>query len=199
MNRTAAILAATFATLPRLATAAPLGPDPEETAKPHAAPVKADPRTVSPEGFGPVHPGMTVAAVEKALGVKLRQAAPATAGAEPCRTADTPDIPGATFVVRGDKVERIEFYGAAYRTSAGLRVGARSAEVKAHHFGARPSPHRYDAAGQYLTVLSGDGKAALVFETDGAVVTSFRWGSLPAVAMPDSCPAPGEESRTAAR
>lgn len=198
MNRTAAILVA-LASLPRLATAAGLGPEPEQATKPPTAPIKADPRAVSPERFGPIHPGMTVAAVEKALGAKLRQAPPATPGGDACHTADTPAVPGATFVVRGDRIERIEFYGAAYRTSTGLRVGAKGAEVKAHHPGVRSSPHKYDATGQYLTVASADGKTALVFETDGAQVTSFRCGSLPAVTMADSCPAPGEESRTAAR
>ncbi len=198
MNPTAATLIAALTATPGLA-AGSLGPEPAQTTPRRAAPAKVDPRPVSPDGFGPVRPGMTVAAAEKALGVKLQQAAPAAASGDRCHTADTPAIPGATFVVRNDRIERIEFYGTAYRTAGGVRVGLKALEVKAHHPGVRATPHRYDAAGQYLTVASEDGKTALVFETDGAVVTSFRCGSVPAVTLPDACPAPGEEPRTAAR
>jgi hypothetical protein len=150
---------------------------------------RLDPRTISLEGFGTARAGMSVADAGKALGVKLQE----TAAAKPdepaaCHTADGVELPGVTFVIENGKVVRIDVYGAGYQTAKGVRIGMKEGEVKARYPGIQVTPHKYDSAGHYLTVASKDRKFGIVFETDGALVTSMRSGGLPFVARPDACP-----------
>jgi hypothetical protein len=154
-----------------------------------AEPPRLDPRTISLEGFGTARAGMSVGEAGKALGVKLQEAA-AEKPDDPtaCHTADGVDLPGVTFIIVGGKVARIDVYGAGYQTAKGVRIGMKEGEVKARYPGIQVTPHKYDASGHYLTVASKDRKFGLVFETDGALVTSMRSGGLPFVARPDACP-----------
>jgi hypothetical protein len=48
------------------------------------------------------------------------------------------------------------------------------------------SDHEYQE-GHYLTIHSADGKSALVFDTDGTTIRSFRIGRLPEALHVEGC------------
>jgi hypothetical protein len=75
----------------------------------------------------------------------------------------------------------------AYQTVSGARVG--DPESRIHElYGRRVavSEHAY-VDGHYLTIRSDDGRSALVFETDGVKVTSFRVGRMPEAGWIEGC------------
>jgi len=87
-----------------------------------------------------------------------------------------------------EKVVRIDVGKPAFRTISGARVGeTEESVVKLYAGRAEVSGHQYDENGHYVTLRSADGKSALVFETDGKVVRSFRVGRAPEVFLVEGC------------
>ena len=73
-------------------------------------------------------------------------------------------------------------------TKRGAQVGDSEKSILRLYKGqVKVSPHTYVDSGHYLTIKSKDGRYALVFETDGGVVTSFRIGLLPAAEYIEGC------------
>ncbi len=92
-----------------------------------------------------------------------------------------------SFMVVGGRVARVDAMTDRYQTVSGAKVG--DPEARIHQlYGRRVevTDHAY-VDGHYLTIRSDDRRSALVFETDGAKVTSFRVGKLPEAGWIEGC------------
>jgi hypothetical protein len=152
-------------------------------------------RTLTFAGLGPAKIGMTVHEIENALRVKLEgDELPSGADASDIRefrachyVSNERDVPGVRFMVLEGKVGRIDISGGAYATAKGARVGLREADVRRLYPEAKVEPHPYEPDGHYLRVISRDRQHAMIFETDGVKVTSFRSGRSEPVGFIEGC------------
>jgi len=100
------------------------------------------------------------------------------------RPADSEEL---LYMVVDGRLARIEVRGRGLATLSGVRVGdSEGAILAAYGDRVATSPHAYEE-GHYLTVRSGDGKSALVFDTDGETIRSFRVGRLPEAVWVEGC------------
>jgi hypothetical protein len=85
------------------------------------------------------------------------------------------------------RLVRYEVHDAGVPTARGVGVGSTEDAVLAAYAGeVTVLPHKYDAGGRYL-VVPGPDDLALVFETDGVIVTTYRAGEEPAVSYVEGC------------
>jgi hypothetical protein len=93
-------------------------------------------------------------------------------------------------MVTGDTLVRVNVSGEAVRTAHGVGVGSPEASVRAA-YGNRMTvePHPYEGPiGHYLVVTDPNRPGfQMIFETNGASVTSFRAGRLPEVRLVEGC------------
>ena len=152
-------------------------------------------RTLMFDGLGAAKVGMTVREVESALKLKLTGDEPPS-GLDPegmsdfqaCHYVSNDEkLPGVQFMVRDGKVGRIDVSRDAYRTAKGARVGTTEAQVRRLYPDIKMEPHPYDAGGHYLRLTSRDRKYGIIFETNGATVTSFRSGRLEPIGGIEGC------------
>lgn len=142
---------------------------------------------LTPEGLGAVRIGMSVEELEAIPGLAFSvepRARTACGYAESTR-------PDAGFAVMLDAgtVVRVDVTGPGIRTEAGIGVGDAEAAVSAAYGPDRVASagHEYVPGGHTLTVAPPGEGAAIVFETDGAVVTSLRAGWFPHVTFSEGC------------
>ena len=93
------------------------------------------------------------------------------------------------MVVRG-KIARIDVDTGSVTTEDGAKIGDSEDRLKSiYDDELKVEPHKYTEGGHYMTVLGDSASAgkALVFETDGKQVTSFRAGRLPEVKWVEGC------------
>ncbi len=108
------------------------------------------------EGYGPLRIGMTLAAVEAAMGADSDPATDGGPEPESCdqfRPARAPA--GLLVMIEEGRLTRISLHdGSKVATDKGLRVGAARAEVRAAYGPElRSEPHEYESPeGEYLTV-----------------------------------------------
>jgi hypothetical protein len=135
---------------------------------------RPSPPVVSFDGFSAVRIGMTVREASRALGVPLVEQ---DTGEGDCSfVSPQRGFKGVSFMVTGERISRVDIFGAGYATDRGAKVGDTEARIKRLYRGSvKVSEHPY-VEGHYLTVESGGGKFTLIFETDGKHVTSFRAG-----------------------
>lgn len=137
--------------------------------------------TLSPEGYGPVRIGMSIAEASAALGAELV----ADGSPEPdiCETyhllpeAEAPD--GLRFLAQNGRLSRITDHGSPdVRTPEGVGVGASDAEVRAAYPGAIEAPAKYDPPPAHsLTVWRAPDESGLRFEISAeGVVTTMHAG-----------------------
>ena len=97
---------------------------------------------------------------------------------------------GVVVTIYNSSIERVDITNPSVTTRSGASVG--STEAQLHElFGARlvVSPYA-DGSGnsiQYVPVDEADADYRVIWETDGATVTSMRAGRLPAVAPTEPC------------
>jgi hypothetical protein len=133
---------------------------------------------ITTAGWGPVRVGMSVADVSRALGGDFA----ARDSAIGCHYRSSAKAPGLLFMIENGRVVRVETKSRAFATPSGVRVGdTEAAAMKSYGGRARVTPHKYSAAGHYLTIPTSDGKAAVVIETDGSTIVAIRGGRRPAV------------------
>jgi hypothetical protein len=146
--------------------------------------------TLSFDGYGPMHIGMTVRDAEKALHFKLT--------AEPLQPGATPDdrceyfeneqkLPGLSFMTGKGRILRIDVGDRRYRTERGARVGMTEAQIKKLYPAIRTEPHHYVDEGHYLVLDGPDHLHSLLFETDGKIVIGFRAGEREPVSWIEGC------------
>lgn len=141
--------------------------------------------TVTEDGIGPIHSGMTVAQANAAIGGGF--AAP-KGGAAVCTYAVLTKAPrGLAVMLENGKVARVEVRSGSIATSTGALIGDSEARIKSLYPGVATTPHKYVAGGHYLTVTGSDLANRIVFETDGSKVTKFRSGQTPAVEYVEGC------------
>jgi len=147
---------------------------------------RGGPVPVGPEATGPFRYGMGMDEVERSSGLAHLDASGREAGW--CEYRDVPlsavDTISAMF--SDERLVRVDVREGTRPTEAGVRIGDSEARVS-EVYGDRVSvtPHKY-TQGHYLTVATGSG-SALVFETDGELVTSYRAGLLPYAAWVEGC------------
>lgn len=125
---------------------------------------------------------MTVAEADRAL-VRVSEDEPS----EPCHYAWSEFLPGVVFMVLEGRIARIDVSGKAYRAQGGARVGASEEEMRRLYPTIGIEQHPYLEAGRYLVRSSPGGRHAMIFETDGRLVTSFRAGEREAVGWIGGC------------
>jgi hypothetical protein len=143
---------------------------------------------------GPVRIGMTLAEVRGALGDRsayLRGNEPEVPLTE-CAYVVSDLLPaGLGFMFEQGRVVRIDVYEPGIKTASGAEVGTTEAEILRKYPGRiTVEGHQYVSGGHYLTYRpfdTVDKQYEVVFETDGVRVTSFRTGTLAAVALVEGC------------
>lgn len=144
--------------------------------------------TVGFNGFGPVKIGMTPKEINKVLNV--RNPNPPEVESEECYYLEpVRRIKKIQFMVFSDTVARIDVDNPEVRTDLGARIGDSDAALK-KIYGARLKIERHFYSGDegnYLTVLSADGRRAIRFETYRGRVTRFYAGRLEEVRFVEGC------------
>ncbi len=143
---------------------------------------------ITPEGFGPLQAGQSVAEAAEAAGSAFTL--PADASPE-CGYATWAAAPaGVRVMVERDTVVRVEVTQAGVTTAEGARVGDHEGRINSLYDGrVFIRPHKY-TTGKYMIVAppaDADTLFRIVFETDGQRVTQFRSGRLPAVEYVEGC------------
>jgi hypothetical protein len=145
--------------------------------------------TVTEQGLGPLHAGMTYEQVTAV--VPGRFTPPVADSTESCVYAVWDSAPpGIRVMVEGGTVGRVDVTDGTTATAAGVRIGDAEARVDSLYPGrVRRLPHKY-TDGRYLIVVAQaplDTLLRLVFETDGERVTSYRAGRFPPVEYVEGC------------
>ncbi|MFL5606482.1 MAG: hypothetical protein ACJ8AD_08555 [Gemmatimonadaceae bacterium] len=148
--------------------------------------------TVTEQGYGPIHAGMTLAEARSALGDTSSIPAPGDSTCDHVTPAFAAGAePAMLFMIEQGKIARVEVRDASVATAAGARVGDARSRIESLYPGrVRVEPHKY-TEGKYLIVPLGTGADSLfrlVFETDdkGKVIT-FRSGLYPQVQWVEGC------------
>jgi hypothetical protein len=141
--------------------------------------------TVTENGIGPIHAGMTVAQANAAIGGGFAAPKGGTSG---CTYAVLTKAPRGLWVMLQDgRVARVEVRSGSIATSTGAHLGDSEARIKQLYPGVATTPHKYVTGGRYLTVTGSDPANRIVFETDGSKVTTFRSGRTPEVENVEGC------------
>ena len=153
------------------------------------------PTVLTPAGLGVVQLGMTLTQAETALGAQLEPMPPgADVACWMTRRADG-RAPQVFYTVQNGRITRIDINTASsagtpsnVTTPEGIGVGAAEADVlKAYGKQAKVMPSKYDEHGHTLAVENPHTRTALLFETSGGKVTTFRTGYLPASNYVEGC------------
>jgi len=151
-------------------------------------------RVLTPGGFENVQIGMSVDAAETSLGSALSPRANSDPlGCVQGKREDGRD-PQILYMIEGGKIARIDVSSVSPESERpvtsefGIGVGSTEPELE-RAYGAKavqePHPYTYDEGGHLYTVESGNN--ALIFETFGGKVTTFRGGAHPQVDYKESC------------
>jgi hypothetical protein len=141
------------------------------------------------DGLGPVQVGMTLAeAVNMGLLNENPNMKKECDFVFPAVGAGIPDNIG-VMIVRG-KVVRIDVDTGSVTTEDGAKIGDTEDKIRSIYDGdVQIEPHKYIPGGHYMIVMGDSASAgkAIVFETNGKVVTNFRAGRLPEVKWVEGC------------
>ena len=140
------------------------------------------------DGIGAVRVGSSVRDASRAAGEDLVEAEDKPSGTEGCYHVRLNSAPSVLFMVREDRIVRVETADSRFRTKSGVRVGDSEARVRGI-YGSRleVTEHKYREAGHYFIVRSADRRHALVMETDGKLVVYIRAGLEPAAEYAEGC------------
>jgi hypothetical protein len=141
------------------------------------------------DGLGPIQVGMTLAeAVNMGLLNENPNMKKECDFVFPAVGAGVPDNVG-VMIVKG-KVARIDVDTGSVTTEDGAKIGDTEDKIKSIYNGdLQIEPHKYVTGGHYMIVMGDSASAgkAIVFETNGKVVTNFRAGRLPEVKWVEGC------------
>ena len=141
------------------------------------------------DGLGPIQVGMTLTeAVNMGLLNENPNMKTKCDFVFPAVGAGVPDNVG-VMIVRGE-VARIDVDTGSVTTEDGAKIGDTEEKIKSIYDGdLQIEPHKYVTGGHYMIVMGDSASAgkAIVFETNGKVVTNFRAGRLPEVKWVEGC------------
>lgn len=144
------------------------------------------------DGIGPVRVGMTTAEASRAIQKEVRVGPDSGPNPSSCGFARPEGGPDIAFMVVDGKIQRVDVGPeSSVATVSGVRTG--DSEAKVHRvYGEhlKVEGHPYAEDGRYLIYDSPEPSQdglLLIFETDGAMVTSFRAGERSAVEAPEGC------------
>jgi hypothetical protein len=143
---------------------------------------------VTAEGFAGVKFGMTVVQAEAALGDKLKSIGEGEGNCSYVEPQGTHK--GMLFMVVDGTIARLDVQETAkFVTDTGAKIGDSEQRVLELYKGrTKVEEHKYTGPeGHYVLVLGPDGKAQIVFETDGGKVVSYRAGRQPEVEWVEGC------------
>jgi hypothetical protein len=145
--------------------------------------------SLNEDGLGPIQVGMTLAeAVNMGILNENPNMKKECDFVFPAVGAGVPDNVG-VMIVRG-KVARIDVDTGSVTTEDGAKIGDTEEKIKSIYDGdVQVEPHKYVTGGHYMIVMGDSASAgkAIVFETNGKVVTNFRAGRLPEVKWVEGC------------
>lgn len=141
------------------------------------------------DGLGQIQIGMTL---DEAVNMGLLNENPNMKKAcdfvYPAVGAGIPD--GVSVMVVKGTIARIDVDTGSVTTDEGAKIGDTEDRIKSlYGDDLKIEPHKYIEGGHYMTVVGDSASAgkALLFETDGKRVTSFRGGRLPEVKWVEGC------------
>ena len=142
----------------------------------------------------PVRIGMSLAEVRRVLGdpsARLEGNSPEVALDE-CAYLASKSLPeGIGLMLAGGRVVLIDVFKPGIKTAIGTGVGDSEGRIRRLYPGRiTVEPHHYDPEGHYLNYAPAsrvERDYGIVFETDRAKVTSFRTGTLAAIALVEGC------------
>jgi hypothetical protein len=143
---------------------------------------------VSFTSYGPARIGMTIPALEKALGTSITNSSGDSK--DECRyVSPAKGFDGVAFMLINSRVARIDIDSASIRSLSGARVGDSKKLILAMYQGrVTISPHAYaDPDDSYLTILSNDKKYGLRFEVEDGKVTQFYAGNAQEIQYVEGC------------
>jgi hypothetical protein len=145
--------------------------------------------SLNEDGLGPIQVGMTLAdAVNMGILNENPNMKKECDFVFPAVGAGVPDNVG-VMIVRG-KVARIDVDTGSVTTEDGAKIGDTEEKIRSIYNGdVQVEPHKYVTGGHYMIVMGDSASAgkAIVFETNGKVVTNFRAGRLPEVKWVEGC------------
>jgi hypothetical protein len=149
---------------------------------------------LSLRGAGPVRIGMSLGNVRRALAdssARLEGNGPDD-DVDNCAYLNSRRLPkGVSLMFAKGKVVRIDIDQGPIKTASGAGIGDTEQRIFRLYPGRiQVEGHHYDPSGHYLNYLttgSVDRELGMVFETDGKKVTSFRTGTLAAIALVEGC------------
>jgi hypothetical protein len=143
---------------------------------------------LSEDGIGPIQVGMNLSdAVNMGLLNDNPTRNPKCDWVYPAVGSGIPDV---NVMVVSGKIVRIDVDTGVVTTEDGGKIGDSEDRIKSIYGDeVQVEPHKYNPGWHYLTVPGDSASAgkALVFETDGKQVTSFRGGRLPEVKWVEGC------------
>ena len=174
-----------------------VGPPSAPASATTTAPTTPDPAfIVGLDAVRDVRVGMTLAEVA-ALGHRSEVSQPANEGAT-CTYADIAGLEGIGVMLDGPRIVRFDVSLPAegadaapamrWRTAEGAGLGTSEAELR-RLYGARMQvePNKYDERWHDMIVRAEGSNRALLFQTDGSTVQSWRTGDWDAVQLVEGC------------
>lgn len=143
--------------------------------------------TMQPDHAGAVRFGAPAADALRALGDSTT--AVPTTGCGYVRPAAAPR--GVSFMIENGVAVRADIDSAGPKTAAGIGIGSTEDAIRAaygQHLTIQLHKYQWEAGWRYFIYIPpGDSLNAIVFETDGKVVRSFRVGRRPQVEYAERC------------
>lgn len=143
--------------------------------------------TMHPDHAGPIRFGAPAAEVMRALGDSTTRVP--TTGCDYWRPATAP--PGMRFMIENGSVVRADMDSAGVETGEGIGIGSAESAIRAaygQHLTVQLHKYQWEAGWKYFIYLPADDSLnAIVFETDGKTVRTFRAGRRPQVQYAERC------------
>ena len=144
----------------------------------------APPPVLSPEAYGRVRFGATLAELETIAGEKSEPMG-ADGSDQECTYVKLKKFPGLNFMVEKGIVTRADTEPGV-ENIAGVNIGDTLETVKEKYPKAAVTPHKYVPGGHDWTIV-GAAKTAIVFEDDGKKIIGIRAGVEPSVSYSEGC------------
>ena len=143
--------------------------------------------TMHPDHAGPIRFGAPAADVMRALGDSTTGVP--TTGCDYWRPATAPR--GVHFMIENGSVVRADVDSAGVETGEGIGIGSPESAIRAaygQHVTVQLHKYQWEAGWKYFIYLPADDSLnAIVFETDGKTVRTFRAGRRPQVQYVERC------------